>query len=86
MLTQIELWGKASQTYGCFVPQTTFRRWVTDICLLELKPSYSDEECGWVIEWCKIARRHPKGSPIAKRQFIHFIKDSQNATHQRTAS
>jgi hypothetical protein len=81
MITQIELWGKASKTYGCFIPQTTFRRWVTDICLLPLKSDYSEVESYWVTEWCKIASRHPKGSPIAKRQFIHLIKDSQNATH-----
>ncbi len=86
MITQIELWGKASKAYGGFVPQTTFRRWLTDVCLLSLKSEYSEAEIYWVVEWCKIARRHPKGSPIAKRQFIHLMQESNNATDERTAS
>jgi hypothetical protein len=86
MITQVELWGKASKTYGCFIPHTTFRRWVKDICLLSLKPDYSDTEAYWVIEWCKIARRHPKGSPIAKIEFTNLMEDARNATDQRTAS
>jgi hypothetical protein len=77
MLTQIELWGKASKTYGQFIPQSTFRRWVTDTCLLTLKSDYSETEVRWVIEWCKIASRHPKGSPIAKRQFHQLMRDTQ---------
>jgi hypothetical protein len=86
MITQIELWGKASKAYGGFVPQTTFRRWLTDVCLLSLKPEYDETECYWVIEWVKIARRHPKGSPIAKRQFNQLMQDANNATDKRTAS
>jgi hypothetical protein len=77
MTTQIELWEKASKTYGCFIPQTTFRRWLTDICLLSLKPEYNETESKTMIEWCKIARRHPKGSPIAKQQFHQLLQESE---------
>lgn len=76
MITQIELWGKASKAYGAFIPQTTFRRWVTDICLLSLKANYDDLETHWVMEWVKLARRHPKGSPIAKQQFRQLLMET----------
>jgi hypothetical protein len=78
MITQIELWGKASKAYGAFIPQTTFRRWVTDVCLLPLKATYQETECFWVTEWVKIARRHPKGSPIAKQQFHQLMQEANS--------
>lgn len=77
MITQIELWGKASKVYGAFIPQTTFRRWVTDVCLLPIKREYSKTESYWVIEWCKIASQYPKGSPIAKQQFHQLLMESE---------
>jgi hypothetical protein len=81
VITQIELWDRASKVYGAFIPQTTFRRWVTDVCLLPLKREYNDQESQWLLEWCKIASQYPKGSPIAVRYFRSLLtENSTNAT------
>jgi hypothetical protein len=75
MLTYLELWAKACKSYGGFISPTTFRRWVTDACLLSIKPTYEMGEIEWMDEWVKTAKRFPKGSPRAKQAFHQRLRE-----------
>jgi hypothetical protein len=68
MLTYQELWEKACKSYGQFISSPTFRRWVSEACLLPIQPTYETDEIHWVMEWVKTSKRFPKGSPRAKAQ------------------
>ena len=69
MLTYQELWEKACKSYGQFISPPTFRRWVSEACLLPIQPTYETDEIHWVMEWVKTSKRFPKGSPRAKATF-----------------
>jgi hypothetical protein len=76
MLTYQELWEMACMTYGQFITPPTFRRWVSDACLLPIQSTYEPNEIHWVMEWIKIAKRFPKGSPRAKETFHKLMKEA----------
>jgi hypothetical protein len=75
MLTYQEFWAKACKSYGDFIAPTTFRRWVTDACLLPIKATYEPDEILWMNEWVTIAKRFPKGSPMAKKHFHQRMRE-----------
>ncbi len=75
MLTYQELWEKACKSYGQVISPPTFRRWVSEACLLPIQPTYETDEIHWVMEWVKTSKRFPKGSPRAKQAFHQRMKE-----------
>ena len=77
MLTYQELWEKACRAYGQFIAPQTFRRWISEACLLPIQSTYETNEIHWVMEWVKITKRFPKGSPRAKTTFHKLMKEAK---------
>ena len=69
MLTYQEFGAKACKSYGDFIAPTTFRRWVTDACLLPIKATYEPDE----ILWMNDLSDRPTPKPIAPNS-THTLK------------
>ena len=74
MLTYQELWEKACKSYGQFISPPTFRRWVSEACLLPIQPPYETDAIHWVMEWVKTSERFPIGRPRAKTAYHKQMK------------
>ncbi len=70
-----DLWSEVSAIVGRIVPSSTFRYWITEVCLLPLKQVYSESEAFWVREWAKTYMQFPKRSPKAKAAFHQRLRE-----------
>ena len=69
-----DLWSEVSAIVGRIVPSSTFRYWITEVCLLPLKQVYSESEAFWIREWAKTYMEFPRRSPKAKTAFHQRMK------------
>ena len=73
----LELWSEVSTIVGRFVPTSTFRYWVSEVCLLPLKQVYNESESFWIREWAKTYMQFPRRSPKAKQAFHKLMKEAK---------
>jgi hypothetical protein len=74
-----DLWSEVSAIVGRIVPSSTFRYWITEVCLLPLKQVYTESEAFWIREWAKTYMEFPKRSPKAKAAFHQRVNPPQNS-------
>jgi len=72
----LELWREVSATVGRLVPTSTFRYWISEVCLLPLKQVYSESEAFWVRQWAKTYMEFPRRSPKAKQAFHKLMREA----------
>jgi hypothetical protein len=70
-----DLWSEVSAIVGRIVPSSTFRYWITEVCLLPLKQVYSESESFWIREWAKTYMEFPRRSPKAKQAFHQRLRE-----------
>jgi hypothetical protein len=78
MQTYNDLWGQTSRALGYIVPTSTFRRWLTDYCLLDIKAEYSDAEVTTVEKLAELARSVPRSSPKLKQKLHQLMRESHD--------
>ena len=69
------LWSEVSTIVGNLVPTSTFRYWISDVCLLPLKQTYTESEAFRIREWAKTYIQFPRRSPKAKLAFHQQMKE-----------
>jgi hypothetical protein len=81
------LWSEVSTIVGNLVPTSTFRYWISEVCLLPLKQTYTESEAFWIREWAKTYIQFPRRSPKAKLAFHQRIKEQpQDSTIENPRS
>jgi hypothetical protein len=69
------LWSEVSTIVGNLVPTSTFRYWISEVCLLPLKQTYTESEAFWIREWAKTYIQFPRRSPKAKLAFHQRMRE-----------
>jgi hypothetical protein len=76
-LLHIELWQKAAERTGEYLPENTFRSWLKD-CHIKPQRQYPKEEVYWVFKYAKLKAQYPKGSPWPKRKLYTLMESKTN--------
>lgn len=74
-----ELRHKLSELEGRSIPPTTLKDWITHVCKLDLKSTYSESDFWWLFEWIRFKKQFPERSTVKVKRFHeHMRKKCQN--------